>query len=108
MSALSINRLQTPARHYTLVESETAFGGRTHDFSLTGVIWGDFRPGVPAQITPSDTGAYLVQDADFICRSGVGVTRGDRLNLKNFDWQIVSLDEDADGHIRLHLERTLS
>jgi hypothetical protein len=33
------------------------------------------------------------------------MARGGRLSLKGFDWTIVSLDEGADGAVRVRLER---
>jgi hypothetical protein len=68
-------------------------------------VWGDFRPDAPSVESTAEE-ASVVQAADFICRSSVGMTRGGRLNLKGFDWMIVSLDEGADGYVRVRLERS--
>ena len=94
-----------PASLYAVTESESAYGGRTQTLSLAGTIWGDFRPDAPATEATPDGDAYVVQEADFICRSADGVARGGVLNLKGFDWRILSLDEAQDGAVRLRLER---
>ena len=105
MRPLRIMNLQTPARLYAVTEAESAYGGRTFTAHLAGTIWGDFKPDAPALQSTSEGDAYLLQEADFICRSSQGIARGGRLQIKGFDWKIVSLAEDADGAVRLRLER---
>ena len=48
---------------------------------------------------------FVFLGSDFLCRSSAGVARGGQLSLKGFDWRIVSLDESADGSVRVRLER---
>lgn len=98
-------RLQTPAGLYGLTESETAYGGRTSNLSLIATVWGDFRPETPHLQTTSEGDSYTVQAAEFLCRSMDSMAPGGRLNLKGFDWTIVSVDEAPDGHFRVRIER---
>ncbi|MGA9658241.1 MAG: hypothetical protein WBQ60_03980 [Asticcacaulis sp.] len=102
---MKIMNLQTPARLYEVTESESVYGGRSFSLSAGAVVWGDFKPAAPSLQTATEGDAYVVQAADFICRSGVGMTRGGRLSLKGFDWKILSLDEQADGFVRVRMER---
>ncbi len=97
--------MQTPARLYAVSESEDDWGGRSFTTALVGTVWGDFRPDAPAAEITADGDAYVVQEAEFLCRSAEGATRGGLIHLKGFDWRIVSLDEAADGMWRLRLER---
>ncbi|MCR6658570.1 MAG: hypothetical protein NVV72_04210 [Asticcacaulis sp.] len=97
--------LQTPARLYAVTETESAYGGRSFSLAPDAMIWGDFRPDTPAVQSMAEGDAFVVQGADFICRSATGMARGGRLNLRGFDWRIVSLDEGTDGSVRLRLER---
>lgn len=102
---MKITDLQTSARLYAVTESESVYGGRS--FSLTpGVtVWGDFQPDDPEVESTAEGDAFVVQGADFFCRSAAGLARGGRLILKGFDWRIVSFDEGADGSVRVRLER---
>ena len=102
---MRIMDLQTPARLYAVTETESVYGGRNFSFAGTGITWGDFKPDAPAAETTAEGDAFVVQAADFMCRSAAGMARGGRLNLKGFDWTIVSLDERADGAVRVRLER---
>ena len=103
--SMGIGDLQTPARLYAATETESIYGGRSFSFADTGITWGDFQPDAPVTETTAEGDAFVVQTADFICRSAAGMTRGGRLNLKGFNWTIVSLDEGADGMVRVRLER---
>ena len=113
MRPLPIDTLMTPATLYAVTQTGTAYGGWTQTLSTTGTIWGDFHPDAPVMRTATGEGAdgaagqdaYIVQTAVFICRSADGIVRGATLNLKGFDWTILSLDEAADGSVRLRLER---
>lgn len=102
---MRIADLQTPAQAYAVSESESDYGGRTFTAVLAGTVWGDFRPDVPAVTATSEGDSYVVQEADFLCRSAEGVERGGLLRLKGFDWRVVSVDEQADGTVRLRIER---
>ncbi len=104
-AAVRILDLQTLARLYTISEAEDVYGGRTYQTVLAGPVWGDFRPDAPEVEATADGDSYVVQTADFLCRSAVGAARGGVVQLKGFDWMIVSLDEGADGTMRLRLER---
>ncbi len=97
--------LQTPASLYAVSDSESVYGGRTPSRTLLAVIWGDFRPELPVVTAMAPGDAYVVQEADFLCRAGLGAARGGILALKGFDWRIVSLDETAGGMVRLRIER---
>ena len=97
--------LQTPARLYAVTETESAYGGRSLSLMPRATVWGDFRPDAPMAETTAEGDAFVVQAADFICRSAAGIARGGRLNLKGFDWKIVSFDEGAYGAVRVRLER---
>jgi len=100
-----IMTLQTPARLYAVTEVESPYGGRSYSLTPGVTVWGDFRPDAPnVENTAEETS--VVQAADFICRSAEGMTRGGRLGLKGFDWRIVSLDEGAEGYVRVRLERS--
>ena len=102
---MKIMTLQTPARLYAVSETESVYGGHTYEFAGTDITWGDFKPDAPVAETTAEGDAFVVQAADFICRSSAGMARGGRLNLKGFDWTIVSFDEGADGAVRVRLER---
>jgi hypothetical protein len=102
---MKITDLQTPARLYAVTETESVYGGRSFSLAPAATIWGDFRPDTPSVESTSEGDAFVVQGADFLCRSQAGMARGGRLNLKGFDWRIVSLDESAEGHVRVRLER---
>ncbi|MGN6208637.1 hypothetical protein [Asticcacaulis sp.] len=102
---MRVMSLQTPARLYAVTETESAYGGRSFSLVPDATIWGDFRPDTPALESTAEGDASVVQGADFLCRSAVGMARGGRLSLKGFDWRIVSLDEGADGSVRVRLER---
>lgn len=102
--SMGIGDLQTPARIYAVTGTESVYGGRSFSLTPGATVWGDFRPDAPTVESTADD-ASVVQAADFICRSAAGMTRGGRLNLKGFDWTIVSLDEGADGDVRVRLER---
>lgn len=97
--------LQTPARLYAVSETESVYGGRSFSLMPGVTVWGDFRPDAPAVESAAEGDASVVQGADFICRSAAGMARGGRLNLKGFDWTIISFDEGADGAVRVRLER---
>lgn len=104
-AAVRIAQLQTPAGLYVVSESEDVWGGRTFTTDLVATVWGDFRPDVPQVSGTSDGDHYVVQAADFLCRSAQGAAPGGLLRLKGFDWRIVSIDELADGTVRFQLER---
>ncbi len=102
---MRIMDLQTPARLYAVTETESAYGGRTFSTVPGATVWGDFRPGVPGMKTTSEGDSYVVQAAELLCRSADGVAAGGLLNLKGYDWRIVSIDALADGTVRLSIER---
>lgn len=96
--------LQTPARILTVSEDETAYGGRVKSFVVAGTVWGDFRPSAPVMNTAGDD-AYVVQGAEFIVRTAIGIAVGGRLRLKGLDWTVISIDEATDGDVRVRIER---
>ena len=102
---MRIMTLQTPARLYAVTGTESVYGGRSFSLTPGATVWGDFRPDTPAVESTAEGDACVVQGADFLCRSAAGLARGGRLNLKGFDWRIVSFDEGADGAVRVRLER---
>ncbi|MFT4074261.1 MAG: hypothetical protein QM647_01935 [Asticcacaulis sp.] len=102
---MRISDLQTPARLYAVTESESLYGGRSFSLAPGMTVWGDFQPDTPEVESMAEGDAFVVQGADFICRSAAGLARGGRLSLKGFDWTIISLDEGADGYVRARLER---
>ncbi len=104
-AAVRILELQTPAEIYAVTEDESEYGGRAFTTSLSGTVWGDFRPDAPGVTATSEGDSYVVQEADFLCRPAAGAERGGLLRLKGFDWRIVSLDEGNDGTVRLRIER---
>jgi len=101
---VKIADIKTPARLYAVTETETAYGGRTFELEAGAVVWGDFRPDVPV-VESGEGDVGVVQEADFLCRSAAGLARGGRLSLKGFDWTIVSVDEDAEGVVRVRIGR---
>jgi len=103
--SLTARDVKTPAGVYGRVDSETAFGGRVRDMTITATVWGDFRPGAPGLETPSEGQPFVAQTADFFCRSAEGLSVGGWLSVRGQDWRILSLDEIADGQVRLRLER---
>lgn len=103
--SLTVRDVTTPAGVYGLDETETAFGGRVRDMTISATVWGDFRPDAPSVQTPSDGQPFVSQTADFLCRSAEGVSVGGWLSVRGHDWRILSLDEIADGQVRLRLER---
>ncbi|WAC47898.1 hypothetical protein OVA03_14500 [Asticcacaulis sp. SL142] len=107
LSPLKARDLQTPARCYSVSSTETAQGGRLKTRTLTGTIWGDFQPDVPAFVTGTDGRGYVVQAATFIVRTRAGMAPNDELHLKGAYWIIRSIDEGADQNFRLRIERTL-
>ncbi len=102
---MRIMELQTPARLYAVGETESSYGGRTFTTTLSGTLWGDFRPDLPGVKANAEGDSYVVQEAEFLCRSAEAAAPGGLLNLKGYDWRIVSLDEGADGTVRLRIER---
>lgn len=102
--SLGIMTLQTPARVDAVVESETELGGRTFSLSLTGTVWGDFRPDEPATASGGEGDAYVVQAAEFVCRRAEFAV-GSRLRIRGLDWVVLSLDERPDEAVRVRIER---
>lgn len=107
LSPLKAINLQTPAKAYSVTSTETAQGGRLKNRTLTGTIWGDFQPDVPAFITGTDGRGYVVQAATFIVRTRAGMVPKDELHLKGAYWIIRSIDEGADQNFRLRIERNV-
>ncbi len=108
MTPLPIHQLQTPAALYGVTESETAYGGRTKTLSLVKTVWGDFRPKPPAREATSDGDSYQQQQAEFLTRSDEDLIHGAVLRIQGSDWTILSVDTDADGTVRLRIERVLA
>jgi hypothetical protein len=102
---MKIMDLQTPAKLYRRDATTTPYGGLTHVSTFIGRIWGDFQPDVPKSETTGENETYPLQSADYVCRGTAGLSRGDIVNLKGYDWEIKTLDEGADGFFRLRLER---
>lgn len=102
---LPIHQLQTPAGLYGLTQSETPYGGQIGSLAFITTVWGDFQPRPPATQSTSDGDAYVLQQAEFLCRSAQDMRPGSVLRIGAFDWTVLSLDEAADGHVRLRIER---
>lgn len=107
MTPLPIQQVQTPAALYGVIETETAYGGRTKTLSLVKTVWGDFRPHAPAREATSDGDSYQVQEAEFLTRSDEELAHGAILRIQGADWTILSGDGDAEGTVRLRIERVL-
>jgi hypothetical protein len=102
--SLTARDVATPAGVYGLDDSETDFGGRVRDMTISATVWGDFKPDAPSAQTPSDGQPFVSQTADFLCRSAEGLSVGGWLQVRGRDWRILSHDEIADGQVRLRLE----
>lgn len=105
---LPIRQMQTPASLYGVTETETAYGGRTKSLSLVKTVWGDFRPEPPSRRATSDGDSYQLQAGEFLTRSDADLVHGAVLRIDGSDWTIVSVDTDADGTVRLRIERVLA
>ncbi|WP_298326840.1 hypothetical protein [Asticcacaulis sp.] len=105
MTRLSTAQLKTPARVFTLVRSETAFGGATETRQFEGITWGDFTPRPPSEAPAGEGVLRLRQYAEFTCRSAAKAVRGSVLSIRGEDWTVLSVSSDADGQTLITLER---
>jgi hypothetical protein len=108
MRPLPIHQVQTPAALYGVTETETVYGGRTKTLNLVKTVWGDFRPKPPAREATSDGDSYQLQEAEFLTRSDEDLVCGGVLRIHDADWTILSIDTDAEGTVRLRIERVLA
>lgn len=105
MTRLRTTQLKTPARVFTLVRTETPFGGVTETRQFEGVTWGDFTPRAPSDSSSGDAPSQLRQYAEFTCRSAASAVRGSVLTIRGEDWTVLSVSADADAQILMTLER---
>lgn len=105
MSRLRTTQLKTPARVFTIVRTETPFGGVTETRQFESVVWGDFAPRTPSDGVSGAAPSRLRQYAEFTCRSAASAVRGSVLTMRGEDWTVLSVSADADAQILITVER---
>ncbi len=93
-----------------VVETETAFGGRSRAWSVVGGLWIDLRLGAASTpAPPGETGARptLVQTAEAEARDHPGAAVGQKLSVDGQDWSVVVVDRASPrpGRMILTLRR---
>lgn len=105
---LSVAKLNTPARLFSVVETPTEHGGFVRSKLLQGVVWGAFQPGLPQEVRPGEADRPVAQSGLFVCNAGNGMARGSVLEIAGVDWRILSVEALPDGTVRARIERGLS
>lgn len=102
-----ISRLRRLAVLKGVVEAETAFGGRTRNWSEVASLWVDLRIAGGAERAEADQRPVLSETARAETRDNPAAAVGQRLSVGGDNWRVIRLVRGAPklGRMILHLEK---